>query len=104
MLDLQSKCAHTLVVIAWNVQALRREVELVFGHGLGSFHNLLFDHTDLTVHGGSYGWRSLRLLRSRRAPAGAAVCALSQGGHGKHERRRQQEKSYSFHSSEPSSN
>jgi len=47
MLDLQGKRAHTLVVITWNVQALRREVELILGHGLGSFHNLLFDRADL---------------------------------------------------------
>jgi hypothetical protein len=51
MLDLQGKGAHTLVVIAWNVQALRREVELVLRHGFGSFHNLLFDGADLTIHG-----------------------------------------------------
>ena len=62
MLDLQGKREHTLVVIAGNVQALRREVELIFGHGLGSFHNLPFDRANLAVHGCSYSWRSLRCL------------------------------------------
>ncbi len=51
MLDLNGKRPHTLVLAAWNVQALRREVELVFRHGFRSFHNLLFDGADLTFHG-----------------------------------------------------
>jgi hypothetical protein len=49
-LDLQGKRAQTFVVGRWNVQALRREVELIFRHGCGSVHNLPFDGADLAVH------------------------------------------------------
>jgi hypothetical protein len=38
MLELNGKRAHTLVVAAWDVQVLRREVELVFRHGFGNIH------------------------------------------------------------------
>src|SRR5208282_368133 len=100
MLHLQRKRAHTLEVAPWNVQAFRREVELVFGHGFGSFHNFLFDGGDLAVHGGSYGWRSLRLLCERRARDRGA-CAFSLGGRGKDEYCQQRGNSYLFHSSDP---
>ncbi len=54
MLDLHGKRAHALVLAPWNVQALGREVELIFRHGLCGFHNLLFDGADLAIHDGSY--------------------------------------------------
>ena len=74
---LHGKSAHTLVVAARKVQALRREVELVFWHGFGSFQNLLFDGADLVIDGGSKGGRSLRCLCLRRGHDCDAICALS---------------------------
>ena len=52
MLHLHRKGAHALIVAAGNVQALGREVELIFRHGFGSFHDLLFDAANLAVHVG----------------------------------------------------
>ena len=84
MLHLHGKRAHTLVVVSWNVQAFRSEVELIFRHGFRNFHDLLFNGADLPVHNGSYGWG--RLLRLRRIRRCGALYPLSQGGHGENER------------------
>src|SRR5271155_2226392 len=92
MLHLQGKRAHTLVVAAWNVQALGREVELIFWHGFCGFHNFLFDGADLTVHGRNYGWR--------RWVDDCALfqCAFSQDGRGSDEDYRNQ-REHLFHRS-----
>ena len=97
MFDLHGKRAHALVVGSWNVQTPGRKVELIFRHGFGSFHNLLFDAADLAVHGGSYGCRTLRLLRLGRTRACVAVRALSQGGDDKDEHGWYQQDSWLFH-------
>src|SRR5690242_21770573 len=77
MLHLHRKRAHTLVVVARNVQALWSEVELLFRHGFRGVYHLLFNGADLPVHHGGHGWRSLWRTRDR-----GAVYALSQRSHG----------------------
>src|SRR5579859_4433380 len=96
MLDLDGKGAHALIVASGNVQALGREVVLVFGHGFGNIHHLLFDGADFAVDHGGEGGRSLRLGRagcdlSRLTPGG-----LTPGSHGEGEQRWQDESSF-FH-------
>jgi hypothetical protein len=51
MPDLQRERAHALVVGARNAQALGREVEFLFRHGLRSVHDQLFDVADGAVDG-----------------------------------------------------
>src|SRR5215831_10682155 len=79
------------------MQALRREVELIFRHGFGNVQNLLFDRADVSIQYGSQRWRRLRRLRLGRARCCGAVRTLSDGGCCKAQRYEQQEDSWWFH-------